>query len=68
MVALHYLLIGFGGRSSSAGAILLFIDLASLSWIAQGHTFRLGFYRLPNILTEGVFWWWFVGRCWASYC
>ena len=29
--------------------------------IGQGHTFRLGFYRLPNIVTEAVFWWWFVG-------
>jgi predicted MPP superfamily phosphohydrolase len=29
--------------------------------IAQGHTFRIGFYRQPNIVTEGVFWWWFVG-------
>ncbi len=29
--------------------------------IAQGHTFRLGFERMPNILADAAFWWWFVG-------
>jgi predicted MPP superfamily phosphohydrolase len=49
--------------------VAIIVDLAYLFVIAysypttigQGHTFRLGFYRLPNTMAEAVFWWWFVG-------
>ena len=46
------------------GVVLAYLFVIAYSFpttIAQGHTFRIGFYRLPNIVTEGVFWWWFVG-------
>lgn len=46
------------------GVVLAYLFLIAYSFpttIAQGHTFRIGFYRLPNIVAEGVFWWWFVG-------
>ena len=42
-------------------AYLLVIAYSYPTTIGQGHTFRLGFYRLPNIVAEAVFWWWFVG-------
>jgi hypothetical protein len=49
--------------------IAIIVDLLYLFVIAysfpttlgQGHTFRLGYYRLSNIVAEAVFWWWFVG-------
>jgi uncharacterized protein len=45
-----------------ADLVYLFIIAYSFpTTIAQGHTFRIGFYRLPVIVTEAVFWWWFVG-------
>lgn len=51
-------------RRVGIGVVLAYLFLIAYSFpttIAQGHTFRIGFYRLPNIVTEGVFWWWFVG-------
>jgi len=42
-------------------AYLFVISYSFPTTIAQGHTFRIGFYRLSNIVTEAVFWWWFVG-------
>ena len=51
-------------RRVAMGVVLAYLFVVAYSFpttIAQGHTFRIGFYRLPNILTEGVFWWWFVG-------
>lgn len=51
-------------RRVAIGVVLAYLFLISYSFpttIAQGHTFRIEFYRLPNIVTEGVFWWWFVG-------
>ena len=51
-------------RRVAIGVILAYLFVIAYSFpttIAQGHTFRIGFYRLSNIVTEGVFWWWFVG-------
>jgi predicted MPP superfamily phosphohydrolase len=51
-------------RRVAIGVVLAYLFVIAYSFpttIAQGHTFRIGFYRLPNIVTEGVFWWWFVG-------
>jgi hypothetical protein len=51
-------------RRVALGVVLAYLFVVAYSFpttIAQGHTFRIGFYRLPNIVTEGVFWWWFVG-------
>ena len=42
-------------------AYLFLIAYSYPTTIGQGHTFRLGFYRLPNTVAEAVFWWWFVG-------
>jgi len=42
-------------------AYLFVIAYSYPTTIGQGHTFRIGFYRLPNIVAEAVFWWWFVG-------
>src|SRR6266849_7805274 len=44
--------------------VLAYVFLITYSYpttIGQGHTFRVGFYRLPNTVAEAVFWWWFVG-------
>jgi predicted MPP superfamily phosphohydrolase len=46
------------------GVVLAYLFVVAYSFpttIMQGHTFRIGFYRLPVIVTEAVFWWWFVG-------
>jgi uncharacterized protein len=51
-------------RRVAIGVVLAYLFVVAYSFpttIAQGHTFRIGFYRPPNIVTEGVFWWWFVG-------
>ncbi len=51
-------------RRVAIGVVLAYLFVIAYSFpstIAQGHTFRMGFYRLPIIVTEGVFWWWFVG-------
>jgi uncharacterized protein len=51
-------------RRVAIGVVLAYLFVIAYSFpttIAQGHTFRIGFYRLPNIVAEGVFWWWFVG-------
>jgi predicted MPP superfamily phosphohydrolase len=51
-------------RRVTMGAVLAYLFVVAYSFpttIAQGHTFRIGFYRLPVIVTEAVFWWWFVG-------
>src|SRR5207244_5002394 len=51
-------------RRVAMGVVLAYLFGVAYSFpttIAQGHTFRIGFYRLPNVVTEGVFWWWFVG-------
>jgi uncharacterized protein len=51
-------------RRVAIGVVLAYLFVIAYSFpttIAQGHTFRIGFYRLPNIVTEGVFWLWFVG-------
>jgi hypothetical protein len=42
-------------------AYLFLIAYSYPTTIGQGHTFRVGFYRLPNTVAEAVFWWWFVG-------
>jgi hypothetical protein len=45
-------------------ADLLYLFLVAYSFpttLGQGHTFRIGFYRMPTIVTEAVFWWWFIG-------
>ena len=42
-------------------AYLFLISYSYPTTIGQGHTFRADFYRLPNIVAEAVFWWWFVG-------
>jgi predicted MPP superfamily phosphohydrolase len=42
-------------------AYLFVIAYSYPTTIGQDHTFRVGFYRLPNTVAEGVFWWWFVG-------
>ena len=42
-------------------AYLFLIAYSYPTTIGQGHTFRLGFYRLPNTVAEAVFWRWFVG-------
>ncbi|HET7745878.1 MAG TPA: metallophosphoesterase, partial [Vicinamibacteria bacterium] len=45
-----------------AGLVYLFVIAYSFpTTIGQGHTFRAGYYRLPNIVAEAVFWWWFAG-------
>ncbi len=51
-------------RRVAMGVVLAYLFVVAYSFpttIAQGHTFRIGFYRLPVIVTEAVFWWWFVG-------
>jgi predicted MPP superfamily phosphohydrolase len=51
-------------RRVAIGVDLAYLFVIAFSFpntIAQGHTFRIGFYRLSNIMTEAVFWWWFVG-------
>lgn len=56
-------------RQPRRSRIALFVGLAYLflvaysfpSTIGQGHTFRLGFERMPNIVADTAFWWWFVG-------
>jgi uncharacterized protein len=51
-------------RRVATGVVLAYLFVVAYSFpttIAQGHTFRIGFYRLPITVTEGVFWWWFVG-------
>jgi uncharacterized protein len=51
-------------RRVAIGVVLSYLFVVAYSFpttIAQGHTFRIGFYRLPVIVTEAVFWWWFVG-------
>ena len=51
-------------RRVAIGVVLAYLFVIAYSFpttIAQGHTFRIGFYRLPIIMTEGVFQWWFVG-------
>jgi hypothetical protein len=51
-------------RRVAMGVVLAYLFVVAYSFpttIAQGHTFRIGFYRPPNIVTEAVFWWWFVG-------
>lgn len=51
-------------RRVAIGVVLVYLFVVAYSFpttIGQDHIFRLGFYRLPNILAEGVFWWWFVG-------
>ena|SRR5579864_744812 len=51
-------------RRVAVGVVLAYLFVIAYSFpttIAQGHTFRIGFYRLPNIVDEGLFWWWFVG-------
>ena len=45
-------------------AVLAYLFVIAYSFpttIGQGHTFRAAFYRLPNIMFEAIFWWWFVG-------
>ena len=53
------------GRSRIALAVgLTYAFLVAYSFpstIGQGHTFRLGFERMPNIVADAAFWWWFVG-------
>jgi len=45
-----------------ADLVYLFVIAYSFpNTIGQGHTFRMAYYRLPNIVIEAVFWWWFVG-------
>ena len=51
-------------RRVAMGVILVYLFVIAYSFpttIGQGHTFRVGFYRLPTIVIEAVFWWWFVG-------
>src|SRR5215469_14390884 len=51
-------------RRVAIGVVLAYLFVIAYSFpttIAQGHTFRIGFYRLPIIVTEAVFSWWFVG-------
>jgi predicted MPP superfamily phosphohydrolase len=51
-------------RRVAISVVLAYLFVVAYSFpttIAQGHTFRSGFYRLPIIVTEAVFWWWFVG-------
>src|SRR5439155_12573610 len=51
-------------RRVAMGVVLAYLFVVAYSFpttIAQGHTFRIGFYRLPVLVTEAVFWWWFVG-------
>ena len=59
-------LIRRGSRRSRIAALvgLAYLFVVAYSFpttIAQGHTFRLGFERLPNIVVDAAFWWWFVG-------
>src|SRR6266852_4043863 len=42
-------------------AYLFLIAYSYPTTIGQGHTFRVGFYRLPNTVAEAVCWRWFVG-------
>src|SRR6266481_396338 len=51
-------------RRVATGVVLAYLFVVAYSFpttIAQGHIFRIGFDRLPITVTEGVFWWWFVG-------
>src|SRR5258707_7585383 len=51
-------------RRVAIGVVLAYLFVVAYSFpttIAQGHTFRLGFYLLPIIVTAAVFWSWFVG-------
>jgi len=51
-------------RRVATGVLLAYLFVVAYSFpttIAQDHIFRIGFYRLPITVTEGVFWWWFVG-------
>src|SRR5260370_15325658 len=51
-------------RRVAIGVVLAYLFVVAYSFpttIAQGHTFRLGFYRLPIVVTAAGFWWWFVG-------
>src|SRR6516225_7338885 len=51
-------------RRVAIGVVLAYLFVIAYSFpttIAQGPTFRIGFYRLPIIMTEVVFYWWFVG-------
>src|SRR5260370_31904263 len=51
-------------RRVATGVVLAYLFVVAYSFpttIAQGHTFLIGFYRLPITVTEGVFWWWCVG-------
>jgi predicted MPP superfamily phosphohydrolase len=51
-------------RRVALGVVLAYLFVVAYSFpttMAQGHTFRMGFYRRPIIMTEGLFWWWFVG-------
>lgn len=57
-------------RRVAIGVVLAYLFVVAYSFpttIAQGHTFRIGFYRLPIIVTEGMFWWWFVGSMLAFF-
>jgi predicted MPP superfamily phosphohydrolase len=42
-------------------AYLLLVAYSFPTTIAQGHTFRARFERVPNIVADAAFWWWFVG-------
>lgn len=46
-----------------ASLVYLFFFIYSFPSIesTNAHIFRAAYYRLPNIVTEAVFWWWFVG-------
>src|SRR5712664_3650554 len=51
-------------RRVATGVVLAYLFVVAYSFpttIAQGHIFRIGFYRLPITVAEGVIWWWFVG-------
>src|SRR5260370_9263599 len=48
-------------RRVAIGVFLAYLFVVASNFptpIAQGHPFPLGFYRLPIIVTEAVFWWW----------
>ncbi len=42
-------------------AYLFLVAYSFPSTIGQGHTFRLDFERMPNIVADAAFWWCFVG-------
>ena len=51
-------------RRVAIGVVLAYLFVVVYSFpntLGQGHTFRAGYDRLPNIVVEAVFWWWFVG-------